>query len=129
MSADLLGIPAIEWRTRSRWSHAEAITKDYTTTFGAMLKNGVQYRLIGDPLYRDVSETETWRIPCTDSQKDAFWNFMNAQNNKPYDWRAILAFQIGDRDWTEPDSWFCSELQMAGLKSARPVELSWRHAR
>ena len=31
------------------------------------------------------------------------------QIGKPYDWRALFGF-LFHRDWTEPDSWFCSEL-------------------
>jgi hypothetical protein len=43
---------------------------------------------------------------------------MSEQDGKPYDWRAILGFGMGERDWRVPDSWFCSELQARALEVA-----------
>lgn len=115
----------IEWRTRSRWSHIEACypPETYPTlhfnpylTFGAQLKGGVKYRWTADSCYDGVSDIEAWNIPCSQEQHDIFWKFLNDQDGKPYDWRAIFAFELGERDWTTPDSWICSELQAAALK-------------
>jgi hypothetical protein len=50
------------------------------------------------------------KVPCTEEQKLAFEKFLYAQIGKPYDKLAIFAF-IVNRNWREPDSWICSELQ------------------
>jgi hypothetical protein len=33
-----------------------------------------------------------------------------AQEHKDYDTRAIFGWAIGERDWHDPDAWFCFEL-------------------
>jgi hypothetical protein len=110
--------------TRCRWSHAEVLLTP-TVTFGAQLWGGVRRRSTSDGCYRHAVSTLTLRIPCTSTQKTAFFAFLLAQNNKPYDWRAIVAFALGERDWREADSWFCSELdarafEMAGMIAFPP---------
>ena len=45
--------------------------------------------------------------------------YARAQIGKPYATTAIIAFLM-QRDWQEPDSWFCSELQAAAL-----VDCGW----
>ena len=102
----------IEYCTRSWCSHVEAIENGFCT-YGAMLDGGVKARQFSDKTYASVSKFEVWNIPCTQDQVDKFWKFLLDQNGKPYDWRAIVSFGLGERDWQEPDSWFCSELQVA----------------
>lgn len=48
------------------------------------------------------------------TKRQAFYDFLLAQEGKPYDKTGILGFVV-DRDWQEPDSWFCSELVAAAL--------------
>jgi hypothetical protein len=43
--------------------------------------------------------------------------FLREQEGLPYDKPAIFGFAC-DRDWREPDSWFCSELVAAALEYA-----------
>lgn len=88
-------------------------------TYGAMLKGGVEFRDFSDRVYNGASRIETWHIPCTEKQRKAFWEFLLSQRGKPYDWKAICAFGIGERDWTKNDSWFCSELQLAAMKESQ----------
>ena len=38
--------------------------------------------------------------------------FLKAQIGKPYDWTALAGFLMW-RDWSETDSWYCSELAIA----------------
>jgi hypothetical protein len=52
------------------------------------------------------------RIPATTGQKKFYEAFLLDQVNKPYDTEAIWAF-LFNRNWREPDSWICSELQSA----------------
>lgn len=111
----------IEYRTRSWCSHVEAVFPPAIATdatFGAMLKGGVKQRAYTDKVYKHVGRYEVWHIPCTTEQHDLFWEFLHEQNGKPYDWRAIISFGLGERDWQEKDAWFCSELQTgAGVRA------------
>lgn len=109
----------IEHRTRSWCSHMEALPFGSDLTFGAMLVGGVDFRRLNDRAYKKASRTEIWHLPCTEQQHHVFWNFLLDQSGKPYDWRAICAFGMGERDWENPDAWFCSELQMSALKKSR----------
>lgn len=43
--------------------------------------------------------------------------FLMSQLGKPYDYEAIWGFLL-NRDWREPDSWICSELQARALEVA-----------
>jgi hypothetical protein len=111
----------IEWRTRSWASHVEALSEavgDPKLTFGAQLRGGVAFRYVSAPCYRNVRRSEVWAIPADDAAWWEFWKFLHAQEGKPYDWRAIFAFQFGERDWQEDDSWFCSELVAAALRAS-----------
>lgn len=114
----------IEHRQRSWCSHTEACTLFSATTFGAMLRGGVRERWTSDSVYRGVTRKETWRIPVSDEARDAFWKFLREQIRKPYDWRAIVSFGLGERDWRTPDSWFCSELMIAALEAASVVHFA-----
>lgn len=109
----------IEYRTRAWCSHVEALFPERGKTFGAMLRGGVQVRSLESIIYKYVAKEEVWKIPCADEQQKAFWDFLNKQAGKPYDWRAIISFGFGERDWTEEDSWFCSELQVAAAVAAK----------
>jgi hypothetical protein len=112
----------IEFKTRSWTSHVEAVYPvaiNGRLTFGAMLRGGVKIRNFNDREYRKVQRWEIWHIPCTDEQHALFWQFLYSQEGKPYDWRAIVSFSFGERDWQAPDSWFCSELMAAAGMAAK----------
>jgi len=103
----------IEWETRAWTSHVEFAYRNdeggFDRTFGAQLKGGVLWRLVSDPCYADVVRTETWEIEIGYDQKMRLYEVITETMGLPYDWRAIIAFAFGERDWREPDSWFCSE--------------------
>jgi len=111
----------IQYSTRCRWSHVEALGPD--GTFGAMLKGGVRWRKLYDASYRGALHVEVQEIACSAFAEAEFWQFLQEQNGKPYDWRAILSFGLGERDWREEDSWFCSELLCRALEVAGLLEL------
>ena len=67
--------------------------------------------------YADFSSVKRVVISCTDQQYVNFLAFAQKQISKPYDKTAILGFAF-DRDWREPDSWFCSELASAAFEAA-----------
>jgi hypothetical protein len=107
------GIRAMEY---GFWaSHVEAIMPD-GRLLGAHFQGGVMARPKGYDGTTRVREVIV-PVPATPEQEEAFWAFLNAQLGKPYDDTAILAFLV-NRDWQEPDSWFCSELIAAALMTA-----------
>lgn len=86
-------------------------------------KAGVWVR---NPCYAPFAKTQKFSVEVTDEQHLAFWNFIAAQVTKPYDMTAITQFVThGERDWTEDDSWFCSELVAAGFKAAGVPFFNW----
>jgi hypothetical protein len=111
----------IKYLTRCDWSHVEAITGQLT--YGAQLAGGVRWRTTQDPCYDRLAKTELVELQSTDRQFTKFWDFMGSQLNRPYDWRAILSFGLGERDWRAEDSWFCSELVIRALEVAELVSL------
>lgn len=68
---------------------------------------------------RGVRKTsfEAWRsehvivgsVPVYLPKMDEANAWLHEQLGKPYDWTAILGF-LAWRDWSEPESWYCSEL-------------------
>lgn len=110
---------AIAWFSSGVFSHVDCVLPN-GTLLGARsdavggAPPGVQIR---PPGY------ETWKLRYKMSLKvdprkeDNFYTFLHKQIGKPYDKTAIWGFASG-RDWRENDSWFCSELQSAGLEDA-----------
>jgi hypothetical protein len=111
-----LGSKVIEWFSHSDYSHVDSVLPD-GRLLGARsdkimgIAPGVQIR---PSIYVELEHDLITRvnIPCTDQQEKLYYEFVKSQIGKPYDKTAIFAF-IVDRDWTEPDSWFCSELNSA----------------
>lgn len=99
----------IEWDTRAWCSHVELIDNSWENTIGAMLKGGVLARSITDPIYKRATRYEIWSIPATNEAFDRLQVFVNETLDNPYDWRSIVSFGLGERDWTEPGEWICSE--------------------
>lgn len=96
-------------------THVEAVMPD-GKLLGAHIDGGVQER----PSGYDAAQMTRQQFVSFDVALDMekkFLDFLRAQVGKPYDVTAIAAFVAG-RDWQEPDSWFCSELQAAALVNA-----------
>lgn len=111
---DALSSKAIAWFGAGHFSHVDCVLPDGTllgarndVTGGKPV--GVQIR---PPGYDKFSTLVQIEVPCTEAQAKKYYAFLNAQLGKPYDSEAIYAFVV-DRDWREPDSWICSELQSA----------------
>jgi hypothetical protein len=125
----------IEWGTNSWCSHAEFFVRSYDPiwkdfgmstsmanrnvdqTFGAQLRGGVMFRKTTFPCYNNMKRWDLWNIPCTVEQAEKVVAFCRTTIWKPYDWRAIINMGLQDRDWRSPDSWFCSEQNMAALEA------------
>jgi hypothetical protein len=109
-------------------SHTEAVMPD-GTLLGAHYDGGVQARP-ADYDKDQFSREMIVSIPAAPAMTDAFHSFLRAQLGKPYDVQAIIAF-ITERDWQQPDSWFCSELQAAALVHcgwfAAPLATEFNH--
>lgn len=109
------GIRAFEygfWAT-----HVETVLPD-GTLLGAHMDGGVRIRPQGYDAGTRSKELVV-DLPADDLMDDRFEAFLRAQLGKPYDKTAIGAFVL-ERDWQEPDAWFCSELMAAAL-----VECGW----
>ena len=110
------GSEAIKLFSRGWCSHVDVVMPD-----GCLLgarsdevggaPTGVQIRPQG---YNKWDQVEQIALQATPEQEKAFYDFLQAQLGKPYDKTAIIAFAF-ERDWTAPDSWFCSELAAAAL--------------
>ena len=93
-------------------SHNEVLMPD-GTLLGAHYDGGVLARS------KDYDKGKFARelyVPILVSQAmaDKFHTFLRSQINKPYDTKAIAGIVL-QRNWREPDSWFCSELVAAAL--------------
>lgn len=113
---------AIRAGERDGWcTHVEAVMPD-GTLLGAHLDGGVQARPVGydkaDMTRELFVELEIFGSSASIdlSVEGQFNTFLRAQLGKPYDTEAVLGLGVG-RDWRAPDSWFCSELQAAGLEA------------
>jgi hypothetical protein len=60
---------------------------------------------------------ETFTIKSTAAQEKRGYDFLLAQEGKPYDKLAIMAF-FTDRNWRDDDAWFCDELLLRFLEVA-----------
>lgn len=120
----------IRYRTRSKWSHVENYDPLTAETYGAMLKGGVTHRSLLDEQYAKATDTKIVSLKLSDEEFLLYQRFLVEQFGKPYDWRAIAGFAMGERkfpfyprNWREDDSWFCSELICRALEVAGVLKL------
>lgn len=97
----------------SPFSHVDAVLPD--GLLGARFDGGVKVR---KPGYAPLTNIRQFTIPMTTAVEGSYEKFLRDQVDKPYDMTAIMAFAF-NRNWREPDSWFCSELIAAALESAK----------
>lgn len=65
---------------------------------------------------------EIFSLNATPKQAKAYYDFLLAQEGKPYDKVAILGF-VGDRDWRDDSAWFCDELAAAATEKGSLCEV------
>lgn len=94
-------------------SHVEALIDGKLV--GAHFRGGVAVRDMGYDAGPGMRE-EYMQITAADEIAKKFEAFMMAQVGKPYDVEAIGAMVL-ERDWRDPNSWFCSELVTAALEA------------
>jgi hypothetical protein len=107
-------------------SHVDAVLADGSLV-GARIRGGVLRRLPG---YAPFIRTLRVDIDVSKETSGRFYEILRGEMDKPYDWRAIVAFAV-DRDWRCQDSWMCSELitsclERAGYFSFPPVNAANR---
>ena len=112
-----LAADVIQWYTRSVWNHVDIVMPDHTLT-GARAEGGVQNRPAN---YRRFARVKRFQTALSVEAEKEFYLCLAEQIGKPYDWTGIINFVV-DRDWRNPDHWFCSEL-VAWLfeKAGRPL--------
>ncbi len=112
-------------------SHVEALTVDGKDYIGAHLDGGIKARPVGydaASLITLPDGTKSERIvslPCTDGQEAAFYTFVEGKVNAPYDWKAILGFEIGDAHLHEFGHLICSAFMVAALRSKGCEFFKW----
>ena len=103
------------------YSHVGVVMPDGFSLFSAHMQGGVAIR--------DAESENPWNawayvsVPCTQAQYDEFWTFARAQIGKAYDMGAIWdmagsVLEAKQGQSFDPDAWFCSELQLGGMRAA-----------
>lgn len=110
---------AIGWFSSGYFSHVDCVLPD-RRLLGARSDH---VGGAGSGVYIRTANYEPWVrrvmmvLPCSITQRGQYHRFLLDQLGKPYDMQAIAAF-LFNRDWREPDSWICSELQCAAGEAA-----------
>lgn len=108
---------AIRFSTRSWASHAEFVDTDAGVTVGARC-TGVMIRQCEQDRYSRVE-----RFRAAGIEKAYEW--ARTQLGKSYDFSAISGIAF-NRDWHDPERWFCSELVAASFEAVGEPLLSTR---
>jgi len=117
------GSRAIQWFTSGRASHVGFLLDDDSelgARFDKVKVRGKTYKPgvhIRPPGYADFASRIVIAVKVPDAVGCAYRSFLFNAIGQLYDLKAILGFAT-NRDWREPDSWICSELQAA----------AWEHA-
>lgn len=115
-----IGSYAIRWGLpKSRFKVApcsHCLIKDGDYLIEASMEGGVIRSLASAALAKlTVVEEVTYNVP--DAEAGLAW--ARTQLGKPYDWKGAFGLALApDRDWMQPDKWFCFELAAATLANA-----------
>jgi hypothetical protein len=114
------GSYAIRWalpRTRfhvARASHC--LIKDGDYFIEASMTHGTR-RVLADEALNGLTIVATIEFEVPDAEAGLAWG--RTQVDKPYDYSGALGLAVApDRDWMEPDKWFCFELAAAIMAHA-----------
>lgn len=101
--------------TWSPWSHAAIGTGP---AIGTVIESkptmGVQEGWFSDFIW-DNDVIEALDLYCKD--EDAAIQFARDQIGKPYDFGGVIAIPFHQRDWHDPNRWFCFELVAAAFEA------------
>lgn len=105
---------AIEWQTRSDYSHACILINPNEVVESAPGK-GVQHRIVSDD---ELATCDQFLVPdMTDDQWNIALKFIEGEMGCGYDWLGDFRF-ITRQPGGDPNRWFCSELVFAALAQA-----------
>ena len=104
----------IRYWTAGPFSHVDTVLDD-GQLLGARADGGVAIR---PGNYAKFSKITQVYLSARDTQERVFHTFEDAQLGKPYDHSAIWGF-AANRDWRDPQKWFCSELVLAALEESQ----------
>lgn len=99
--------PIIRAVTWSDYSHVGIISPSGGFVLESTLSLGGVKLATLEEFKARASEWEIVEFQVNDDQ--AIWAAACTQIGKKYDWTALVGIPL-HRDWSEPDSWFCSEL-------------------
>lgn len=102
--------------------HAIVVDGDYAIEAkmlyldGYKLKSGVRRNLLSDSL-SGVTIVNDIQFDVPDATAAIAW--AREQVGKPYDWKGALGLWLApDRDWNDPDSWYCFELAAQAIQQS-----------
>ncbi len=110
---------AIQWQTRSAYSHASVVFEGSGVVIEAREFKGVR-SILWDEVVAKGEQVDVFRVKgLVPEAEGAVWEFLQAQLGKPYDYTMVARFitrRQGARE--ESGKWFCSELVFAALAKA-----------
>lgn len=103
------GSLAIRLGTWSAWSHVDLVDDrgPEPVLIGAVAPSGV----VAIPMRERLAQAR--RAALVEFQvrdREGVLDAAVSQLGKSYDWSGVAGIALRERDWQEPDSWFCSEL-------------------
>lgn len=106
----------IRFCTRSPHHHVGIIDPHTNIAYESVTKTGVTKSR--DYVAHPGFSIDLFRVWVTEDQKRVVLDFLEKQLGKRYDWSAVVQVLNYERDWTEDDEWFCSELVAAAFLAA-----------
>jgi hypothetical protein len=88
-------------------SHVEAWSRDGTAYVGQHLDGGMQARPVGYDITMTGRKEKLVDLPCSQSQFNAFHDFLESKIGEPYDWKSILGFALPDVNEHLPQAAIC----------------------
>lgn len=88
------------------WGHCAVIDGDIVIESLA-LRGGVVISTLKEVIARSTVH-EIVQIECPDPEKGLNW--ARTTVGLPYDWSGIFAIPFRERNWQNPNKWYCSEL-------------------
>lgn len=105
-----IGSYIIRLKTWSEWSHCAVLTDD-KTVIETVFPHGVREIPFDDWVKTKTKWSQKERKVPNPEKSLAFFR---GQIGKEYDTFAVVGIAL-NRDWREPDQWYCSELNESGF--------------
>jgi hypothetical protein len=126
-----LSSKGIGWADGSNLSHVDIVLPDgrllgarndaIKMPSGVVVPAGVEIR---EPFYEVWKRRIVFTKLVEDHIAELYYATAEQQLHKPYDSTAIWGF-VADRDWRNPDAWFCSELWTFCAETSTTLPKLW----